>query len=72
MAAVVVIDGGHDLTVEARCINQPNKSKLSLYKPFLNSSTQAKKRNASVIMVGVVCVGLYVSRHLKEEGLGYR
>ena len=36
MAAVVVIDDGRGLTVEARHINQPNKSKLSLYKPLLS------------------------------------
>ena len=31
MAAVVIIDNGHGLTIEARCINQPNKSRLPLY-----------------------------------------
>ena len=36
MTAVVVIDDGHGLTVEARRINQPNKSKLSLYKLLLS------------------------------------
>ena len=36
MAAVVVINGGRGLTVEARRINQTNKSKLSLYKPLLS------------------------------------
>ena len=36
MAAVVVIDDGCGLTVEAHRINQPNKSKLLLYKPLLS------------------------------------
>ena len=36
MAAVVIIDEGRDLTVEACRINQPNKSKLLLYKPLLS------------------------------------
>ena len=31
MAAVVVISGGCGFTIEACHINQPNKSKLSLY-----------------------------------------
>ena len=35
MTAVVVIDDGHGLTVEACRINQHNKSKLSLYKPLI-------------------------------------
>ena len=36
MAAVVVINDGHGLTVEAHRINQPNKSELLLYKPLLS------------------------------------
>ena len=36
MAAVVVIDDGHGLTVEAHRTNQRNKSKLSLYKLLLS------------------------------------
>ena len=32
IAAVVVIGDGHGLRIEARHRNQPNKSKLSLYK----------------------------------------
>ena len=74
MAAVVIIDDGRDLTVEACRINQPNKSKLSLCKPLLslltfllNSCTQATRHNASVIKVGVVCVSLHISRHLKKS-----
>ena len=36
MAAVVVINDGRGLTVEARRINQPDKSELLLYKPLLS------------------------------------
>ena len=36
MAAVVIIDDGRGLKVEAFRINQPNKSKLFLYKPLLS------------------------------------
>ena len=35
MAAVVVISSGHSLRIEVCHSNQPNKSKLSLYKPLL-------------------------------------
>ena len=37
MEAVVVIDDEHGLSVEAHHINQPNKNKVSLYKPRLYS-----------------------------------
>ena len=36
MAAVVIINSGCGLRIEVHCRNQPNKSKLSLYKPFLS------------------------------------
>ena len=36
MAAVVAINDGHSRRVEARHINQPNKSKLLLHKPLLS------------------------------------
>ena len=54
MTAVAVIDDGCGLTVEAHHINQPNKSKLSLYKPLLsltfllNCCTQATRQNAGL------------------------
>ena len=45
-----------------------------LYKPLLrlyshlNGRTYvSNKTNTSVIKVGVVCIGVHVSRHLKEE-----
>ena len=36
MAAVVIIDDGHGLTIEVHRVNQPNKSKLLLYKLLLS------------------------------------
>ena len=35
MAAIVSIDSRHGLRIEALHRNQPNKSKLALYKPLL-------------------------------------
>ena len=35
-AAVVVIDSGHSLRIEVHHRNQPNKSKIVLYKPLLS------------------------------------
>ena len=70
MATAVVIDDESSLTVEAYCINQPNKSSChckSHYFHFNKGCTQATRWNASVIQVGVVCVRVLVSRHLKEE-----
>ena len=59
--------------------NQPYKSKLSLYNRYyrfsipFNSYTQAARRKASIIRVGVVCVCIRVLKCLKQElGLGYR
>ena len=54
----------------ARCRNQPNKIKLLLYKLLFllnNGCTQATRRGASVIKVGVVGLHVHVSRCLKEE-----
>ena len=38
---------------------------------ILNSCTQAARRSISVIKMGVVCVGIHVSRCLKEELLAW-
>ena len=66
---------GVALRVEACRRNQPNKSNLLLYKPLLSlqhSCTQATRRNASVIKVGVLRVVVGILRHLKElRNLGY-
>ena len=43
MAAVVIIDDGHGLTIEACHINQPNKSKLLLYKLLLHFNVPFKQ-----------------------------
>ena len=73
MAAIVGIISRRGLRIEACCRSQPNKSKLALYKPLHRLYSHLKqpyignKMNASVIKVGVVCMGVHVSRHLKEE-----
>ena len=73
MAAVVAIGDERDLRIEASHRNQPNKSKLSLYKLLfslnipLNGYTQVQRRRASVIKVGMVDVDVCVLSHLKEE-----
>ena len=80
MAAVVVISDWSSLKIEVRwlkieacCRNQPNKSKLSLYKLLfslnipLNGCTQAARWRASVIKVSMFDVDICASSHLKEE-----
>ena len=62
MAAVVIINDGRGLRIEPCCINQPNKITF-----LLNSCIQATRQNTSVIKVGAVCMGVGISRHLKEE-----
>ena len=74
MAAIVSIVSRRGLRIEARCRNQPNKSKLALYKPLLRLYSHLKqppisnktKRFSYKGGCGV-CVGVHVSRHLKEE-----
>ena len=73
VAALFSIISRHGLRNEARHRNQPNKSKLALYKPLLtftviqNSCTRVTSQSTSVIKVGVACVGIHISRQLKEE-----
>ena len=73
MAAIVGIVSSRGLRIEVRHRNQPNKSKLMLYKPLLRLYSHLKQRtyvtrqNASVIKVGVVCISVHVLRCLKEE-----
>ena len=80
MAAVVVIDDGHGLTVEVRRINQPKLS-LSSYKPvsyhcirrYFHSNIPFKQLHTSNKMQcfsykgGCGVHGLYLSRCIKEE-----
>ena len=61
MAAVVIIGGGHGLRIKANRNNQPNNIFL------LNSCAQAGTRSASVIKVGLVCLGVHLSRRLKKQ-----
>ena len=73
MAAIVGIVSRRGLRIEACRRNQPNKSKLALYKPLLRLCSHLKqpyisnKTNTSVIKVGMVRVGVHISRRLKEE-----
>ena len=43
MAAIVGIVSRHGLRIEARCRNQPNKSKLALYNPLLHLYSHLKQ-----------------------------
>ena len=74
MAAVVGIDSGHGLTIEVCYRNQPNKSKLALYIPLLHFNSHLKQlyisnktEHFSCKGGCVVCVGVHVLRHFKEE-----
>ena len=70
MTAIVGIISRSGLTNEARHRNQPNKSKLSLYKSLLHIYSNLKHlymSNKTECFVGVVCVGECISRRLKEE-----
>ena len=73
MAAIVGIVSRRGLRIEARRRNRPNKSKLVLYKPLLHLYSHLKqppignKMKRSVIKVGVVYMGVHISRRLKEE-----
>ena len=72
MAAIVIISRECGLRIEVHHRNQPCKTKLFLYKPFLHNYSHSKQLyihakvtrwNASVIEVGVV----QISRLLKEK-----
>ena len=74
MAAIVGIISRGGLRIEARRRNQPNKSKLALYKPLLCLYSHIKQppissKTKRLRYKGVcgVCVGVHVSRRLKEE-----
>ena len=78
MAAIVSIVSRRSLRIETHRRNQPNKSKLALYKPLLHFYSYLKqlymnnKMERSVTKVGVTCVGLHMSRYFKKADLGYR
>ena len=71
MAAIVSIVSEFGLTIKVHSRNQPNKSKLVLCKPLFHSNLKQMYKvtswSTSVIKVGVVYVGIYVLRHLKEK-----
>ena len=76
MAATVGIVSSymHGLTIKAHCRNQPNKSKLALYKLLLSQSLKiaihSNKMQHSSYKGSVTYVGVHVSKHLKESWLG--
>ena len=59
IAAIVGIVSRHRLKIEACHRNQPNKSKLACISHYFTLTVSCKG--------GVVCVGVHVSRCLKEE-----
>ena len=64
MAAIVGIVSRCGLRIDTCHRNQPNTSKLVLYKPLLHLYSHLKqptRQIVSVIKVGVVCVGVHVS-----------
>ena len=73
MAAIVGIVSRHGITIEVCCRNQPNKRKLALYKPLFHFYSHLKqlymsnKTERFSYKVGVVCMGMHISRGLKEE-----
>ena len=74
MAAIVNIISRGGLRIEARHTNQPNKSKLVLYKPLLHLYSPLKQPYISNKMKRFsykggrgVCVGIHILRRLKEE-----
>ena len=71
MAGIAGIASRCGLTIKAHCWNQLNKSKLALCKAWIHFNSQLhisnKTERASVIKVGMACVGVHVLRHIKEE-----
>ena len=66
----MLIGSGRDLRIEVCGSNQCNKSKLSITFTLiflLNGYTQAARRSASVIKVGVISMGVCLSRCLKKS-----
>ena len=70
MAAIVGIVGRHGLRIEPCHRNQPNKSKLTLYKPLLHFYSHLKQlyiSNKKEHFSYVAYMGVCISKHLKEE-----
>ena len=69
-AAVVDIISRCGLNIDTHCTNQPNNSKLVLYKTvFQNICKCITIHNTSVVKVCVVCMGIIVSMCLKKSWL---
>ena len=79
MAAIVSIDSRLGLRIEAHCRNQPNKSKLALYKPLLHFYSHLKqlyisnKTECFSYKGGCgVCGRTRIEAFKRKPGLGYR
>ena len=79
MAAIVSIISRHGFTIEAHCRNQPNKSKLALYKPLFHFYINIKQlyisQNKERFSYKIEC-GIHGRMHIemfkRRDGLGYR
>ena len=74
MSAILSIISRHGLRNEARHRNQPNKSKLALYKPLIHFYSHSKQLYTSNKTEHFSCKGgcgmcrhIHISRQLKEE-----
>ena len=79
MAAIVGIDSRHGLRMEAHRRNQPNKSKLALYKPLLHFYSHLKQlyiRNKMECFRYKGGCGMHGRTHIeafkRRAALGYR
>ena len=70
MAAIVSIISRRVLRIDAQYRNQPNKSKLALYRLLITVVRKLTRRSALVIKVGLRYVGVCIPRHSKEERFG--
>ena len=78
MAAIVSIVSRHGLRIESHHRNQPNKSKLVLYKPLLRLYSHLKQLYISNKMkhfsykgVCGVCGCTHIKTFKRRAGLGY-
>ena len=79
MAAVVGIISRRGITIEAYHRNQPNKSKLALYKPLLHFYSHLKQLYISNKMKRFsykggcgMCERVHIEAFKRRAGLGYR
>ena len=78
-AAIVGIDSRRGLRIEVHCRNQPNKSKVALYKPLLHFYSHVKQlyisnKTERFSYKGgcAVCGRTRIKAFKRRAGLGYR